>query len=276
MISSSKKQFKYIYGPVYSWRLGLSLGIDPLTDKKKICNFDCPYCQLGRTAKFHTEREEFVPVETILAEIKALPPMKIDCYTFSGRGEPTLAKNLGKMIRAVREMTGAKVAVITNAGLIDRSDVQQDLCLADWVLAKLDAGDQASFDAVDIPAQGIEFHRVVESIKDFRKKFQGKLALQVMFVEQNKHCAPQIARIAREISADEVQVNTPLRPSAMTPLAPEELKNILTHFRGLPAVSVYEAERKTVDPLDERATILRHGNFRKTAKPKPAPGDRGR
>ena len=283
MISSSTNRFKYIYGPVYSWRLGMSLGIDPLTPsglpagqagKRKICNFDCPYCQLGRTAEFYTEREDFVPVETILTEIKALPLRKIDCYTFSGRGEPTLAKNLGVMIRAVREVTGTKVAVITNAGLIDRPDVQEDLFSADWVLAKLDAADQASFGQVDIPAKGIEFQCVVDGIKTFKKKFKGKLALQVMFVEGNKRYAPEIARIARDIDPAEVQINTPLRPGAMVPLSPEEFKNILTHFRGLPAVSVYEAERKTIEPLDEKATILRHGNFRKTAKP--APGDRRR
>ena len=283
MISPSTNRFKYIYGPVYSWRLGMSLGIDPLTPagppagqagKRKICNFDCPYCQLGRTAEFHTEREEFVPVEAVLAEIKALPPVKIDCYTFSGRGEPTLAKNLGEMIRAVRAATGGKIAVITNAGLIGRPDVREDLSLADWVLAKLDAADQASLQAVDVPAGGIEFPRIVEGIKDFKKGFKGKLALQVMFVEENKHCAPAIAGVAREIGADEVQVNTPLRPGAMAPLPPEELENILTLFRGLPAVSVYEAGRKTVEPLDERATILRHGNFRKQAKP--VPGGRRR
>ncbi len=276
MINSSINRFKYIYGPVYSWRLGMSLGIDPLTPsgKRKICNFDCPYCQLGRTAKFYTQREDFVPVETILTEVKAMPPMRIDCYTFSGRGEPTLAKNLGAMIRAVRDAAGGKIAVITNAGLIDRPDVQEDLFLADWVLAKLDAADQASFQAVDIPAEGIEFQRIVEGIKAFKKKFKGKLALQVMFVEENKRRAPEIARIAREINADEVQVNTPLRPGAMMPLAPEELKRVLTHFQGMNAVSVYESGRKTVEPLDERATILRHGNFRKQAKPVPGGHDR--
>ena len=276
MISPSTNRFKYIYGPVYSWRLGMSLGIDPLTPsgKRKICNFDCPYCQLGRTAKFYTQREDFVSVETILTEVKAMPPMRIDCYTFSGRGEPTLAKNLGAMIRAVREAAGGKIAVITNAGLIDRPDVQEDLFLADWVLAKLDAADQASFQAVDIPAKGIEFQRIVEGIKAFKKKFKGKLALQVMFVEENKRRAPEIARIAREINADEVQVNTPLRPGAMMPLAPEELKRVLTHFQGMNAVSVYESGRKTVEPLDERATILRHGNFRKQAKPVPGGHDR--
>ncbi len=252
----------------------MSLGIDPLTERRKICNFDCPYCQLGRTAKFYTEREDFVPVEMILAEVKALPPTGIDCYTFSGRGEPTLAKNLGAMIRAVRKATGGKIAVITNAGLIDRLDVQEDLFSADWVLAKLDAADQASFQEADIPANGIEFQRIVEGIKDFKTKFKGKLALQVMFVTKNKHCAPEIARIAREINADEVQINTPLRPSAMMPLAPEELKRILTYFKGMPAVSVYEARRKTVEPLDERTTILRHGNFRKTIKSTPGNGGR--
>ena len=274
MIASSKNRFKYIYGPVYSWRLGMSLGIDPVTDKRKICNFDCPYCQLGRTAKFYTQRKNFVPVDTILAEIKALPAIQIDYYTFSGRGEPTLAKNLGAMIRAVRTATRGRIAVITNAGLIDRPDVQEDLFLADWVLAKLDAADQASFQEVDIPAKGIAFLQIVEGIKAFKEKFKGKLALQVMFVEENKRYAPEIARIARGINPDEIQINTPLRPSAMMPLAPEELKRILTYFQGMPAVSVYEAQRKTVEPLDERATILRHGNFRKQAKF--ASGDRGR
>jgi len=160
------------------------------------------------------------------------------------------------------------------ADLVGFPDVQEDLFSADWVLAKLDAADQASFQAVDIPAEGIEFQRIVEGIKAFKKKFKGKLALQVMFVEENKRRAPEIARIAREINADEVQVNTPLRPGAMAPLPPEELENILTLFRGLPAVSVYEAGRKTVEPLDERATILRHGNFRKQAKPVPGGHDR--
>lgn len=255
----------------------MSLGIDPLTPagKRKICNFDCPYCQLGRTARFYTERENFVPVETILAEIKALPAIPIDHYTFSGRGEPTLAKNLGAMIRAVRKAAGGRIAVITNAGLIDRLDVQEDLFLADWVLAKLDAGDPASFQEVDIPAKGIEFSRIVEGMKTFKKNFKGKLALQVMFVEQNKRRAPEIARIARSINPDEVQINTPLRPGARTPLTPEELKRVLTYFQGLPAVSVYEARRKTVEPLDEQATIRRHGNFRKPAGLRPAAGDNG-
>ncbi|MBI5149799.1 MAG: radical SAM protein [Candidatus Omnitrophica bacterium] len=268
MVTSSKEQFKYIYGPVYSWRLGMSLGIDPLTPagKRKVCNFDCPYCQLGRTAKFYTERENFVPVDAIINEIKALPAIRIDHYTFSGRGEPTLAGNLGEMIRAVREATGGKIAVITNAGLIDLEDVRRDLAQADLVLAKLDAGDQESFQQVDIPAASISFERVVPGIKTFRENFTGRLALQVMFVKENKHCAARIARLAREINPDEVQLNTPLRPGGAAPLDQEELMGLKGYFQGLPAVCVYEAQRKTVEPFNERSTVLRHGNFRKGVK----------
>ena len=264
----ASNSYKYIYGPVYSWRLGMSLGIDPVTPagKRKICNFDCPYCQLGRTSKFYTRRENFVSVDAIIDEIKTLPDIKIDHYTFSGRGEPTLAQNLGEMIRAVREATGGRVAVITNAGLIDREDVRQDLALADWVLAKLDAYDQESFRQVDIPADGIVFDRVIRGIKTFRESFTGKLALQVMFVSaesgENKRFAARIAGLAREIRPDEIQINTPLRPGGMPPLGREELTGLKTYFKGLPAVCVYDAERKTVEPFDERSTVLRHGNFR--------------
>lgn len=248
--------------------MGTSLGIDPVTAKGKICNFDCIYCQLGRTAHFYTQREEFVSVAAIMAEIDSLPPMHIDYYTFSGRGEPTLARNLGKIIRALRAHGKGKVAVITNAALIDQRDVRKDLALADFVLVKLDACDQKTLTQVDVPAAGIDFKKIIKGIKAFRKEFPGKLALQVMFIEQNKHHAAAIARIARDINPDEVQINTPLRPSAVQPLGRKEMAEIKKCFQGLRVVSVYDAERKDIRPLDEKETIRRHGNFKKKVKVK--------
>ena len=262
-----KSKLKYIYGPVYSWRMGMSLGIDPVTAKKKICNFDCIYCQLGRTTEFYNERANFVPVEDIMREIDSLPPIDIDYYTFSGRGEPTLAKNLGSMIRSVRKSTKGKVAVITNAALIDKESVQDDLMCADLVLAKLDACDEASLNTVDIPGKGVEFPNIVKGIKDFKKKFKGKLALQIMFIEENKKYAKAIADVARDIDPDEIQINTPLRPGG-TPVSEDDLMDIKRHFEGLPAVTVYEMERRDVEPFDEKETILRHGNFKKKVKAK--------
>ena len=262
----SERKYKYIYGPVYSWRMGTSLGIDPVTAKGKICNFDCVYCQLGRTVKSHTQREEFVSVDAIMAEIDSLPPMPIDYYTFSGRGEPTLARNLGEMIRALRARGKGKVAVITNAALIHQRDVRRDLALADFVLVKLDACDQETLTQVDVPATGIDFKKIIKGIKAFRKEFAGKLALQVMFIEQNKHHAAAIAEVARDIKPDEVQINTPLRPCAVKPLDRKEMAEIKKYFKGLPAVSVYDAKRKDIRPLDDKETIRRHGNFKKKIK----------
>lgn len=262
-----KNKFKYIYGPVYSWRMGMSLGIDPITAKKKICNFDCIYCQLGRTTEFYNEREDFVSVDDIISEINSLPPVDIDYYTFSGRGEPTLAKNLGVMIRSVRKATKGKVAVITNSALIDKKSVQEDLMLADLVLAKLDACDEESLNVVDIPGKGVEFSKIVAGIKDFKKKFKGKLALQIMFISENKKYAEAIAQIARDIDPDEIQINTPLRPGG-TPLNEADLIDIKKHFKSLPAMTVYEMERRNVEPLNEKETILRHGNFKKKMKEK--------
>jgi wyosine [tRNA(Phe)-imidazoG37] synthetase (radical SAM superfamily) len=259
----TQKRFKYIYGPVYSWRLGMSLGIDPVTTKAKICNMDCIYCQLGRTTEFYTDREVFVPVEAIMSEIHALPEIPTDYYTFSGRGEPTLAKNLGEMITSVRALRKGKIAVITNGALIGREDVRRDLLLADCVLAKMDAWDQASFAEVDAPADGIRLRDIVDGLKSFKRLFTGSLALQIMFIDQNNAHARELAQIARDINPDEIQINTPLRPSAVRPLGKEELTLIKACFDGLPAVSVYEAPRKIVEPLDARQTIRRHGNFRK-------------
>lgn len=256
-------KFKYIYGPVYSWRMGMSLGIDPISTQKKICNFDCIYCQLGRTSELSNQRKNFVSVEDIIKEIKALPATNIDYYTFSGRGEPTLAKNLGEMIKAVRQATGGKVAVITNAVLMGERQVQEELLLADFVLAKLDACDQDSLNGINVPTEDVQFQEIVDGIVNFNKKFQGKLALQMMFVEENKKCAAALAAIAQRIHPDEVQINTPLRPSGAAPLSEGDLTEIKEHFKGLPVVTVYEAEQKKVRAFDDEQTIRRHGNFKK-------------
>jgi wyosine [tRNA(Phe)-imidazoG37] synthetase (radical SAM superfamily) len=120
--------------------------------------------------------------------------------------------------------------------------------------------------AVDISAPGIKFKNIVDGIKSFRKKFKGRLALQVMFIAENKKSAPAIAKIATAIGPDEVQINTPMRPGGAAPLSREDLDAIKKYFKGLSATTVYEGERRDVRPLDEKKTILRHGNFKKRAK----------
>ncbi len=256
----SADRFRYIFGPVSSWRLGRSLGVDPLSTEAKTCNFDCVYCQLGKTARYEDVRRVFVPASAVIDEIKQLKDIRIDYITFSGRGETTLAANLGEMIDAVRGIRKEKIAVITNSTLLYREDVQNDLLKADAVLAKLDACSQESFEDINRAMGGTYFQDIVQGIMDFRKIYTGKLALQVMFVEANKAYAPEIADIARAVWPDEVELNTPLRPSAVPPLTPEEMRGLARHFAGLPVISVYSKDKEEVEPMDADETARRHGS----------------
>ena len=259
------QKFKHIYGPVYSWRMGMSLGIDPLSSEVKYCNFGCPYCQLGGAKEHGVERRVFVSPDELAAEIKALPTdCAIDYLTFSGNGEPTLALNLGELIKAAKQARPGRVAVITNAVLVGLKDVQADLCLADLVLLKLDAGDEQSFQKVNLPAPGITLEGVLKGIKLFRRVYTGKVALQMMFVGHNKDQAAVMAGIAAEIMPDEIQLNTPLRPSPVKPLSEGEMLEIKKYFlaRGLNVRSVYEEEKKEYRPFDAEATIKRHGRYK--------------
>ena len=260
----SQSGYQYIYGPVHSWRLGVSLGVDPLSTSEKLCNFNCRYCQLGPTLNFHCRREIFVPAEKIVSEIRSLPAaLKMDVITFSGRGEPTLARNLGEMIRAVKAFRRETIAVITNAVLIDRVDVQEDLLAADLVLAKLDAFDQASLQNVNAPPPEVKFESILQGIKEFKRKYPRRLALQIMFTDQNKAQAAQIAGVVRDIGADEIELNTPLRPNPCLPLSEEELAAIKRIFQGCaPAVkTVYELQRQPVAPINKDDTVKRHGTY---------------
>lgn len=38
---------KLVFGPIFSRRLGSSLGINLLPEEGKLCNFDCVYCECG-------------------------------------------------------------------------------------------------------------------------------------------------------------------------------------------------------------------------------------
>lgn len=253
--------FKYIYGPVFSWRIGWSLGIDPISQHEKICNFNCVYCQLDDTLRLENIRRLFVPTDLIIEEIKQLPEIKIDYFTISGRGEPTLASNLGEIVSKIKHLGHAPVAIITNSGLIDRPDVRNDLKLADLVLIKLDAATESSFSKICRPNAELNLPSILDGIHEFRRDFSGKLALQIMFVEENEDQAPKIAEIVRSINPYEVQLNTPLRPCAVKPLSREKMLYLKTFFDGMNVRTVYEASKESYSPLCDSQTTLRHGQF---------------
>lgn len=260
----SETNYRYIYGPVSSWRLGRSLGVDPISAKEKICTFDCVYCQLGKTKAFSDKRLDFVAVDEVVREIRTIPAGSIDYITFSGAGEPTLAKNLGAMIAAVRKTRKEKIAVITNSSLMYRKDVKDDLLSADLVLAKLDAASEKTFQQMNGPMPGMTFEVVLNSLKEFRAFHKGRLALQIMFTAFNEKHAGKIAEIAKEIRPDEIEINTPLRPCGVAPLPETALLEIENCFRvvcgkDISILNVYSAERKKVSSISGPDTLRRRG-----------------
>lgn len=255
-------RYRYIYGPLYSWRLGRSLGVDPVyTGEGKACSFDCIYCQAGGTSVLTAKRKIFVPTENILLEIKSLPPLEIDYLTFSGAGEPTLAKNLGGIIKEIRKIRREKIAVLTNSSIIDRKDVRKDLALADFVIAKLDAHSEELFRRVNRPASGVKFDNVINGLKKFRSRHKGKFALQIMFINENKDYAGEIARLARRLKPDEIQINTPLRPSGVKPLPKKEIDKIKKFFKDTNFVSVYDDKKTKIKPINKADMLKRRGEI---------------
>ncbi len=247
---------KTVYGPVPSWRFGRSLGLDPVCSEKKICSFDCVYCQLGRTKIKTSQRRPYIDISKLKSELESFEKKNIDVITFSGTGEPTLNSELGDMIGFAKRF-GLPVVVLTNSSLLDDSEVRDALSKADVVAAKLDAPNEEIFQKVNRPLEGLHFERILNGIKAFRKGFKGKLALQMMFIEHNKAYAKEMAELARGIGPDEVQIDTPLRRSAVPPLPPDEIEKIEEIFADLPVISVYKKARPEVVPVDIHETLLR-------------------
>jgi len=247
-----------IYGPVPSWRLGRSLGIDLLSTRGKTCSFDCVYCQIGRNVHPLVERKEFVPISRLAAALQPLRGVPADYATFSGVGEPTPASNLGQAIEIAQSVLGLPVAVLTNSSLMPEENVRLDLARANTVVAKLDAPNEKLFNVINRPAVKYPLDEILESIRHFRSEFSGKLALQIMFIEANKGYAQEMARVAEQLSPDEVQINTPLRPCAAKPLPPEDISAIQQAFSGFRNVlTVYESSRPEVVPLNLEETRRR-------------------
>ncbi len=262
------KNFRYLYGPVSSWRLGSSLGVDLISTDKKICSFGCVYCQLGDTLIKTKERKVYIPAEKIINEIKSLPPdLHIDYITFSGMGEPTLAANLSEVIKKIRALRKGKIAVITNSSLMGDKSVRGDLALADFVMVKLDAADEETFKKINKPVGGIKFEDVYNGIKAFKKESNTRLAIQIMFFEMNKDEFKELAKLAFGINPDEIQINTPLRPCAVKPLSKEEIADIRNYFDEFgkeinsktAVISVYDAKHKKIEAISTKETLKRRG-----------------
>jgi wyosine [tRNA(Phe)-imidazoG37] synthetase (radical SAM superfamily) len=223
---------KYIFGPVPSRRLGQSLGID--TIPLKTCNWNCVYCQLGRTVPLTNERCEYVPAEDILLEaeqvLSSSTNESIDWVTFVGSGEPTLHSRIGWLIQQIKALTDKPVAVITNGSLLYLPEVREELSLVDAVLPTLDTGTATLYKLINRPHAEVTFDRLINGLIAFRKEYKDKLWLEVMLVQglnDSVQALEDIARILQKVEPEAVHINLPTRPPAETWVKPPDDEGLM-------------------------------------------------
>jgi len=222
----------YVFGPVPSRRLGFSLGIDPLPFKT--CNWNCIYCQLGRTSPLTLERGEYVSRQDLIAEVSqvltASPPGEIDWVTFVGSGEPTLHSGLGWMIRQVKALTDIPVAVITNGSLLYLPEVRDELSAADAILPTLDSGNSNLYKQINRAAPRFSLDRLVEGIDLFRRMYSGKIWIEVMLIKgmnDTSEALHEIAHLMKRLKPDGIHITLPIRPPAEVEVQPSDESGIL-------------------------------------------------
>ena len=227
---------KYIFGPVLSRRLGLSLGVD-LLPSTKVCSMDCLYCECGKTEKkFLTlERREWVPTEEVkreLEEILTKDDFYVDFVTFSGNGEPTLHSKFGEIARFIKELRpDLKLALLTNASTLYLNEVLEQLEPFDLVSPSLDAVSEKVFKKVNHPAKGLTVEKILEGLEKLKQNFKGQIWLETLFVKGVNDSPEEVRLIGREVhrlKPDRWQINTVVRPPAynVKGLTEEELLRI--------------------------------------------------
>jgi wyosine [tRNA(Phe)-imidazoG37] synthetase (radical SAM superfamily) len=203
-----------VYGPVKSWRFGMSLGIDPIF-KLSTCSFNCFYCQLGQIQDITDNVKVYVPAEQVIQDFKKSleGSSQIDVITYSGSGEPTLAQNLDEMIAGIRlAAPEIKQYILTNATELYRPEVRKRLLDLDKIIVKIDAATEETFKKINRPAEGVTLQRVRQGILALKAEYQGAIEVQSMFTPLNLSEVEQYAEIIKEIYPDVVQLNTPKRP----------------------------------------------------------------
>jgi wyosine [tRNA(Phe)-imidazoG37] synthetase (radical SAM superfamily) len=162
-----------IYGPMNSRRLGRSLGINLLPAWGKVCSFDCIYCQYGRTRvkTLDPGPEGFPALDEVTAAVETALTSgpDFDNFTFSGNGEPTLHPQWPEIVEAVRQLRdryrpAARLTLLSNSSTVVRPAVRATLARLDAPIMKLEAGDEATFAAMDRPADGVSLEAIVAGL----------------------------------------------------------------------------------------------------------------
>lgn len=236
---------KYVFGPIASRRLGVSLGVDLVT--RKTCTQDCPYCEAGWTTNLTLERKEYVPAEAVKNELRQVLDAnpEIDFITFSGAGEPTLNSKIGEIVDFIKDKYPQySLCLLTNGSLLGDEQVAAAVRRVDLVIPDLDASCEDEFRKINCPAPGLDFNRFFDGLKRFTNNFPGRVFLEIFIAPGINDSADSIERFAgliKQLKVEKVQLNTLDRPGCDPSIIPAPAETVKAFIRALEPVVPVEA-----------------------------------
>jgi len=214
--------YKYLFGPVPSRRLGISLGVDLVP--RKVCSLDCVYCEVGKTTKLTLQRKEYILFDKVINELTHYFENNPDpdYITFSGSGEPTLNSRIGDIIKFVKQnRPEIPIAVLTNGTLLFDPEVRAELKPADVVLPSLDAVTNRIFQKINRPVSDFDIAKYLQGLIDFRREFKGKIWLEIFLLPGFNLEQMELKKLKEaiiKINPDSIQLNTLDRPGTVAGL----------------------------------------------------------
>ena len=253
--------YKYLFGPVPSRRLGMSLGIDLVP--QKVCSLNCVYCECGSTTQLTIDRKEYVPYDIVTQELvhyfqnNTAP----DYITFSGSGEPTLNSRIGDIIQFIKHnIPSIPIAVLTNGTLLYQKQIRKELLEADVVLPSLDAASDLTFRKINRPFHDLDIDKYIKGLVDFRNEFKSQIWLEVFIIpgyNDNSNDLDLLKKAFKRINPDNIQLNTLDRPGAVSKIrsaSREELQKIIDYWQ-LENVEIVAKSSKRKDVQSYREDI---------------------
>ncbi len=183
---------KIVFGPVKSRRLGVSLGINLLPANRKICNFNCIYCECGWTGRSEASAGELPSRKEVYEALeKRLSLMKRkneapDVITYAGNGEPTLHPEFpgiidDSLILRDKYFPEAKIAVLSNSTAITKPEIRRALLKVDQNILKLDSAFDLTVKVHNQPRVNVKVNDLIKNLAEF----QGQLIIQTLFLRGN-------------------------------------------------------------------------------------------
>ncbi|MDR0307817.1 MAG: radical SAM protein [Chitinispirillales bacterium] len=236
------KDYKRLFGPVRSRRLGVSLGVDMVPFKT--CSLDCIYCECGATTVLTTQRKEYIPTNSIIAELDDYLSTNpaLDYITFGGSGEPALHSGLGGIIKHLKNnYPNRKLAILTNSTLLSDPKLRADILPCDLIVPSLDAVSDDIFHEINKPEKSLTCAGIIEGLIALSKEFNGEIWLEI-FIAPGINDTDKETALFKEALTDinpaKVQLNSLDRPGTCSKLAAAPASKLEEIARKLAAFPV--------------------------------------